>query len=77
MDTKERILDAAMQILCEEGFAGTSARAIARKGGWQSGRAPRRAHAAAGGIEAHFAQIRVKRLRDAEVGSSKLPHPTR
>lgn len=34
MDTKDRILEAAMLTLREEGWAGTSARAIARRGGF-------------------------------------------
>lgn len=33
-DTKERIVEAALVTLKEEGFAGTSARAIARRGGF-------------------------------------------
>jgi len=33
-DTKQRIIDATLETLKEEGFAGTSARAIARRGGF-------------------------------------------
>ncbi len=34
IDTKQRIIDATIETLKEEGFAGTSARAIARRGGF-------------------------------------------
>jgi AcrR family transcriptional regulator len=79
-DTKERIVDAALQTLKEEGFAGTSARAIARRGDFNQAL-----------IFYHFgtlndlllaaldrtSDLRMAKYRDAVEGIASLPEAVR
>ncbi|HVQ88011.1 MAG TPA: helix-turn-helix domain-containing protein, partial [Actinomycetes bacterium] len=75
-DTKQRIVEATLETLREEGFAGTSARAIASRGGFNQalvfyhfGTLNELLLAALD----HTSEIRMKRYQDALHGIKGLP----